>query len=153
MTARNDRFRRDIARILTDRADKAEAIARAGAMMLLNRLVDGSAVGNPTIWKNPAMMPPGYVGGRFKGNWVVEAGSFDTKNDHAPDGSGGAALSRGYSKITNWRAAGHLFITNSVPYAKRLEYDAWSQQMPAGVVRITVADYRQIISQVARQMR
>lgn len=151
--ARNDQFRRDFARIMQAAGDRAMLVAIWSAMELLKRLISKSPVGNPTIWKNPGAAPVGYVGGRLKNNWVVSMNSPDFTNSHAPDASGGMALARGVAKIRGWSNPGaRLFITNSVPYMKRVEYEHWSSQAPVGVVRTTVLEFKQIVRQMASQL-
>jgi hypothetical protein len=44
------------------------------------------------------------------------------------------------TKIGSWRWGEIIYLTNSLPYARRLEY-GWSKQAPAGMVRITVANF------------
>lgn len=151
--ARNDQFRRNMRRILAEREAKAWNFMRACGMMLLNRVTERSPVGNPTLWKNPGMAPPGYVGGRFKSNWQVGVGTLDMSNNERPDASGAGALSRGYARIGAWNEAAHLYITNSMPYCRRLEYDHWSSQAPAGMTRITAREFRQIAQSLANQLR
>jgi hypothetical protein len=45
-----------------------------------------------------------------------------------------------------------IFITNSLPYAQRLEY-GWSKQAPLGVVRITAVEFQSIARQVGAELR
>jgi hypothetical protein len=46
-----------------------------------------------------------------------------------------------------------VFITNGLPYIKRLEYESWSDQNPAGMVRVTLAELRPLVEQVADKIR
>ena len=48
------------------------------------------------------------------------------------------------------RAGQTIFITNSLPYAYRLEYDGWSRQAPAGMVRVTVVEFAQRFERAVR---
>lgn len=76
--------------------------------------------------------------GRFRSNWQFgidfpqgELRSFDT--------SGGSTLARIAGQVTSLRAGGSAWLVNNLPYAGKLEY-GHSQQAPAGVVRITLAN-------------
>ncbi|QHJ00115.1 HK97 gp10 family phage protein [Xylophilus rhododendri] len=78
--------------------------------------------------------------GRFKNNWQIGVGSVNLAIDSANDPSGAAALTRLAASIATVKAGGVLYLTNSLPYAQRLEY-GWSKQAPAGMVRTTTAEY------------
>lgn len=76
--------------------------------------------------------------GRAKGNWQCTIGSpasseTDTLGENA-------ALTAMIQSVP--RGAGQcVFLTNNLPYIRRLEYDAHSQQAPAGMVRISIARF------------
>ena len=42
-----------------------------------------------------------------------------------------------------------IYLVNNLPYAVRLEY-GWSKQAPAGMVRITAAEFQSIVDDAAR---
>ncbi|HHQ4306196.1 TPA: hypothetical protein ACSP7Y_002190 [Serratia fonticola] len=86
--------------------------------------------------------PPGYSGGRFRGNWQV---SFDSAADGETgriDKSGGTTLAAGNLVIEQFRVGMQaVYFTNNVPYAYPLEF-GHSTQAPGGMVRITAADFQ-----------
>ncbi|MBP1034836.1 hypothetical protein J8631_04600 [Serratia fonticola] len=90
--------------------------------------------------------PPGYSGGRFRGNWQV---SFDSPADGETgriDKSGGATLGAGNLVIEQFRIGMQaIYFVNNVPYAYRLEF-GHSTQAPGGMVRITAADFQRHFS-------
>lgn len=147
----NTEFKRNFAKVLEKAGAKADAVVRAAGLEMLKRVIDRSPVGDPSMWKAPA--PKGYVGGRFKANWQVGIGNIDYSNSAVPDKSGSSAMTRGTSSITGFSMGARVFLTNSVPYAHRIEYNAWSNQASAGVVRLTVLEYQQIIKKVADQIK
>lgn len=149
----NAEFKRNFAKVLEKAGAKAEMVVRAAGMELLKRVIEKSPVGDPSMWKNPESAPEGYVGGRFKANWNVAIGSIDHGISAPPDKSGASAISRGTGIAMSFPMGAVVFITNSMPYSRRIEYDAWSKQASAGVVRITVIEYREIIKQVAAQIK
>lgn len=151
-TSNNDEFRRNFAKLMQRAGEKKNLFVRMLAMETLKRLVDKSPVGNASLWANPAAAPPGYVGGRFKANWQVETGGPDFSNDAEPDANGSGSLGRGRAQIEKWNVVSDLFITNSMPYSKRIEYDHWSQQAPAGVVRITIKELKQMMKKLADRL-
>jgi hypothetical protein len=95
--------------------------------------------------------------GRARANWFTSIGSPSSSTINftgdtgrgisAPNRSAASAeaISRGSSVIA--KATGNvLWITNNLPYIYRLEFEGWSRQAPAGMVRVTVND-------IARQLR
>jgi hypothetical protein len=40
------------------------------------------------------------------------------------------------------------FLCNALPYAERLEYEGWSKQSPAGMVRVSMARIDAIVSEL-----
>lgn len=94
--------------------------------------------------------------GRFRGQWQITAGGPDIRTnepfDKQPLGSAPSQFTfdRWKDHIQGATIGSTFYITNSLPYAKRLEYDGYSKQAPAGMVRVTVVEYGQIIQQVIR---
>lgn len=44
-------------------------------------------------------------------------------------------------------------LANGQPYARRIEYEGWSQQAPQGMLRVSVAEWQQIADRAARNGR
>jgi hypothetical protein len=110
-----------------------------------------SPVGDPALWQS-GKAPADYEGGQFKANWNYAEGSPNTATTNAIDPDGGATLDRIVGSIPD-DAAGRLhFITNSLPYAKRIE-DGWSTQAPAGVVGLTVIEFQPIIKRAIEKVK
>lgn len=91
----------------------------------------------------------GYVGGRFRANWQFGAGSADTTTTEDTDASGAATLARLKGAIDGAAIGGMWIVSNSLPYAKRLEY-GWSKQAPGGMVRLTVQELPDAIRDYVR---
>lgn len=108
--------------------------------------------------------------GPFRGNWMVGIGSPDTRADGAEDlqpfGSPPSQVT-----FADWLAALEvitftkvIYITNNLPYARVIEYgeygnppgtangprtvNGFSKMAPAGVVRVTVLEYADIVAKV-----
>lgn len=88
--------------------------------------------------------------GRFRANWATSFGapSYRVTADVDPTGQG--AILRGRSTINRAYGDYDIFITNSLPYAQRLEY-GYSKQAPAGMVRITVAEWQALVDARAKE--
>ncbi|HNB45358.1 MAG TPA: hypothetical protein PLL72_14240 [Burkholderiaceae bacterium] len=101
----------------------------------------------------PNVSGKGYVGGRFRANWQVGIGSVNDDTSAPPDASGQAALGRASAVIATWATgSGTIWISNSLPYAKKLEF-GYSKQAPGGMVRLTVQDFRQKFQQAVQEVK
>ena len=124
-------------RALCDKAgDKAEMVVRGAALELGGQMIDRSPVDT----------------GRFKNNWVTATGAADSSASASSDKSGARSGSMLNEKIAGWKPGQTIWILNSLPYAKRLEY-GWSKQAPGGMVRLAVQNYSQAIKRAADQVR
>lgn len=86
--------------------------------------------------------------GRFRSNWVGAYGSADTSTfDYERDSVGLALEVADTVNVSNV-----FYYTNSLPYAKRLEF-GWSEQAPSGIVRITARNWPQYVQEAIRNDR
>jgi len=93
--------------------------------------------------------PKGYVGGRFRGNWQTSIAAPAAGVLDRIDPSGSAAKQ---DVAVNMGGAGTLtYLTNNLPYAQVLEYEAHSSQAPAGMVRVAMARITQKIPSIIRR--
>lgn len=92
--------------------------------------------------------------GRFRGNWMLGVGSPDTSTIDAVDKDGSTTVARITAAAGSLHAGGVVYITNSLPYARRLEY-GWSKQAPSppGIVRLTVQRYTQYLELAVRSLK
>lgn len=117
--------------------EKHVKFQKAIAAQLFRSIVLKNPVGNPLLWKNPP--PPGYVGGRSRGNWQIGLNAFTDVETGRIDASGGPTISVGLSKLAPAKPYGVIWIYNNVPYIVRLE-NGWSTQAPSGMVGIALAE-------------
>ncbi|RTL09101.1 MAG: HK97 gp10 family phage protein [Acidimicrobiia bacterium] len=85
--------------------------------------------------------------GRFRANWNVTFG--------APSYTTSASTEQGRglneaAKALTLPVGGVCWLSNGLPYAQRLEY-GWSKQAPAGMVRVTVAEFDSIVAAGAQR--
>lgn len=137
-------FSRDIKRFSKKARDNADKITRATIIDLGGAIIRGTPVGNPSLWKNKPSK--GYVGGSARGNW------FSTLHNHSPtineSRRAGDAVANLLSVAA--QAPGEVFyLTNNLPYIRRLEYEHWSTQAKSGMVRINVDRFQTIVKQKA----
>lgn len=95
--------------------------------------------------------PPGYTGGRFRGNWQV---SFDQKSEGETgriDKSGNETIAAGNMVIERFKVGmTSVYFCNNVPYAYPLEF-GHSKQAPGGMVRITAAEFQRFFDEAVRE--
>lgn len=77
--------------------------------------------------------------GRFRANWNVAFGAQDTTITTQIDPSGQATIARGTAVIGSYNSDKIIWLSNSLPYANRLE-NGWSKQAPQGMVALTFAE-------------
>lgn len=90
--------------------------------------------------------------GRYRGNWRSSKNAIDhgimtrsLRTGEVDTGSNGL--------LFNFNFGDTFYMTNPLPYGPRLEYEGWSLQAPAGMVRISAAQWPRIVQQVARSIR
>jgi hypothetical protein len=139
----NGQFGPDLAAFVRRTLERADVLKRAVAIKLFSSVIRDSPVGDPDLWKSKP--PVGYVGGRFRANWNCTVGTADTSTSESTNHAGAIpAMIQVVQPTTrhdiNW-------LSNSLPYAARLEYEGWSRQAPAGMVRRNTARIKRLISQ------
>jgi hypothetical protein len=122
---------------------------RASSLKLLESIDNKSPVGDPDSWASPA--PAGYTGGQFRANWNYSIGSPDVSVTDNTDPQGGESMRKALT--TNYSMGDKIYISNSLPYAYRLEYEGWSRnQAPNGMVRVSVIEFRDFVRQAAASL-
>lgn len=90
--------------------------------------------------------------GRFRNNWYVSIGGPSSRTTENVDPSGSNAMARVAEAAARYKLGDTIYMTNSLPYAWRLE-TGWSKQAPAGMVGITVAEFQQIFNRSAKSTK
>ncbi len=114
-----------------------------------------SPVGDASYWKHKP--PAGYVGGRFRANWNLGIGSMDLSTtmatDRSPKGdNGGTTTAHIVSQIPAQAAGKVYYLSNSLPYAQRLE-DGYSRQAPQGIVSRTAAEFQTDVNEAVAEAK
>ncbi|MBF8692355.1 hypothetical protein [Pseudomonas fulva] len=91
----------------------------------------------------------GYVGGRFRGNWQFSIDSPATEELDRIDPSGSETIAALLSQVQALTIGQTAYIVNNLPYAIPLEY-GHSTQAPAGMVRVTLANFQRIVDDAIR---
>ena len=87
--------------------------------------------------------------GRFRGSWRIGIGEADgSVNAEGGSKEEPQAIERGETgKLSRYDGRSKVYITNSLPYAVRLE-EGWSDQAPKGMVAITIAELEAEIASI-----
>ncbi|MBA6129366.1 hypothetical protein [Pseudomonas juntendi] len=93
--------------------------------------------------------PAGYVGGRFRGNWQFSIDLPATGELDRIDRSGDDTIAQLKAQVEALTIGQTAYIVNNLPYAVPLEY-GHSTQAPAGMVRVTLANFQAIVDQAIR---
>lgn len=123
------------------KADPAN-LTKTGRLKKKALLVDGMDI----------KAPPGYTGGRFRGNWQVSFDAPTTDETGRVDKTGNLTKAAGNYKLSLFKVGMKaIYFCNNVPYAYRLEM-GHSSQAPGGMVRITAAEFQRFFEEAVREM-
>jgi hypothetical protein len=125
-------FAKDLRKYAKDTSQKLDDVCRAVTINLFKGVIQMTPVGNPSLWQSSP--PEGYTGGSARANWQATIGSPATSVSDATDPSGGASISAVFANVKGGQVN---YLTNNLPYINRLEH-GWSNQAPAGMVRVNV---------------
>lgn len=129
-------FKRSWAAIMKRAGDKADLVVKKAAMDIAAQLVNRSPVDT----------------GRFRANWRVGMGAPNTATSTATDRAGSSTIGAMTQAINNYTTGQTIWLTNSLPYAQRLE-NGWSKQAPRGMVRLTILSWRRAVNNAARNLK
>lgn len=87
--------------------------------------------------------------GRFRGNWQFSISTPASGTIAQVDPNGAATSAQIADGSIAFKAGETAFIVNNLPYSIPLEF-GHSDQAPAGMVRVTVARFQQIVLEAIR---
>ena len=143
---------------------KADRVVRKIVLDVGTRLVMKSPVGDWKYWLHrnddgsyryitEDEKPPGYVGGRFRGNWQYGDNQIPEGELPTIDPSG-AATNSAIAGAVKVDASGKLhYLVNNLPYARAIEDGHSQRQAPHGVVGLTVIEFQPICSAAAKALQ
>jgi hypothetical protein len=86
--------------------------------------------------------------GRFRGNWFVDQ-RLQTENT---DKSGATTIAKMTQDVLASKVGGVTSFINTLPYSERLEF-GYSKQAPAGMLRLTAAEFGAVVDDEANKNR
>lgn len=143
------------AHVMSQRASYNDEVARTNSLidahpefrLKYGKLKKQRTLSAKTIAKRlPLEQGRGYTGGRFRANWNVSIGAPDNTTSETIDPSGGGTIARGTVALEGIGAGVVIYLTNSLPYAVRLEYGWSKHQAPSGVVRVVATEFQAIVT-------
>ncbi len=76
--------------------------------------------------------------GRFRGNWQASIGSPVLSTTSRLDSTGAGSINDAAVTLQGLKLGQTFYLTNNLPYARRLEYGSHSKQAPNGFLRINL---------------
>lgn len=107
---------------------KSEQLVQESTKQILTLIVDESPLGIDVY--NSKHGPIYNDIGDFKNSWTVGIDGVDTSTRDA-DKYGAGALAAGYSTIKTYTLQNNIYVTNSIEYAKQVEY-GWTENPSYG---------------------
>lgn len=143
-------FTADISKWVAKAKGNADKVVRKVVIDMGSSIIMKTPVGDPDYWQSPP--PKGYVGGRARANWQYGNGAMPGGAIDNVDPSGGATIGKIVAGVSTSPSASVHWIANSLPYINRLE-DGYSRQAPAGMLKLTVEEFKQTVERAARSVR
>ena len=92
--------------------------------------------------------------GTLRGNWMPAYDHIDFATDDTITEAGlnSASTARVAASVNGAKLVGKVwYLTNSMPYAYRIEYEGWSHtKAPRGMVRVSVTEVRNEMNRLIR---
>ena len=114
-------FSQELDKATLNLAGYAEEMVRGTLFSLASRIIKESPVDT----------------GRFRGNWQASLNTPKQGKLQRLDKSGASAINDMSSVVMGLNMGQTFYLTNNLPYARRLEY-GYSKQAPSGFLRINV---------------
>lgn len=144
-------FAADLTAFASKAKGNMDRVVRKVVLDVGTSVVQKSPVGDGDFWKRPP--PPGYVGGRFRGNWQYAFGQIPKGNLDEIDPAGATTINRISTELSSVKnLAGIHYVANNLPYAQRLE-EGWSyRQAPQGMVMLTVVEFQTFLKKAVAKL-
>jgi len=149
-------FSDDINKFIKKTKRKEALVFRKSALVVMNQIINKTPVGNPDLWDNKELweslgwVTAGYKGGHLRANWQATLNSpANGEIDSVSSSTSVASAKRttGQAKIGD-----SIYFVNNLPYAIPIENGHSTKQAPAGMVKVSIANWDGIVSTVAKQV-
>lgn len=140
-TMANDPFVLNIANFVAKAKGNMDLVVRKISLDMFSRVVEKSPIDT----------------GRFKSNWQVSInatppdGVLNAEKDKKGNVNFEPAVAAVMAAALETKAGDVIYLVNNVSYANRLEY-GWSQQAPAGMVRLSIMEWNKVVRDAASDL-
>jgi hypothetical protein len=141
-------FADDIKKFAEKTGRSMSTVKRETFLTLTDSIMRRSPVGDASSWMSPP--PPGYVGGRFRGNWQPTINNPASGNLETIDPSGGIAIGKAQEVAAQEKGDDSLWLVNNLAYGPRLE-DGYSGQAPHGMVGLAVREFKSAVKKAVNK--
>lgn len=125
---------KQLKQIIVENKNLTERQLRAGLFDAANTVIEGSPVGAPETWQQPA--PKYYKAGSYRSNHRISISRITSfEKDISSESS---IMMELQSDLAKFKIGETMFMTNPLPYATAIEY-GHSSQAKDGVYRPAVA--------------
>lgn len=128
-------FELDIARFVAKAKGNIDLVIRKVSLDIFSRV----------IMKTPVKS------GRARGSWLCAIGSIPSGNIELNDKDGTATIARVAATALNLKAGDIIYLISPLSYINRLEH-GWSQQAPAGMVKLSVLEYGAVVARAVGEV-
>ena len=132
-------------------------VKKYAAITIFTDIVKATPVGNPDYWQEvngkPRKAPPGYTGGRLRGNWQTSLNTPIHTEIARIDPNGGDVLKEMQATVYNSEVKDSIFLTNNLPYAVPVEYGHSKNQRPMGMLRVSIAGFENAIKEALQKVK
>lgn len=137
-------FNDDINEFRKKTALKLDKTFRGTVLSLFSKVILRTPVGNADLW-DTKYKPKNYIGGRLRGNWQAQINGIPSGVVDTEDSKGGKTISSANAIVGRAKAGDSIFLINNLPYAEVIE-NGRSTQAPSGMVKVTVAEFQQVLN-------
>lgn len=144
-------FSLDLSNAIGNIKENRDKIVRGTLFSLSTKIIKRTPVGNPSLWAPQSLpAPDGYVGGSLRGGWQASTNTPELSRTNRIDKSGGATIGDMANTINSFQIGNRFYLTNPLPYARRVEF-GWSyRQAPQGMVRRTIKEAQTELNRLAK---
>lgn len=114
------------------------------AARMKQRVEDVARSATVQLYRSVVLLSPIDMG-RFRANWNVSFGAPDYSTTLSTDEARGL---READKALRMPVGGVVYLSNGLPYARRLEH-GWSRQAPSGMVKLSIVRFHRLVQKAA----
>jgi len=126
-----------------------EDVRANAAIKIFGDIVKATPVGHSKWWApvngKPAKAPPGYTGGRLRGNWQTSLNSTIDSTIANIDANGSETINKMTAVVAVAKGEDTIFMTNNLPYAVPVEYGHSKKQRPMGMMMVSITGWNNAI--------